>query len=150
MWKLGDRRVEICEGNLCLLLRGNEQIACAAVKIVGSPSTEAQDLPSHASKSSWWQNDNDNDDNNNLKRRKPKIFPPMLGKQVWEKIRAELVTFWLPHRQPGRWDQTRKPALSGFESIHNHYQITTSSLRFMFSNISSPTLLADFPASPWT
>ena len=44
--------MEICEGNLCLFLRGNEQIACAAVKIVGSPSTEAQDLPSHAWKTS--------------------------------------------------------------------------------------------------
>ena len=83
--------MEIREGNLCLFLRGNEQITCAAVKIVGSPSTETQDLPSHAWKSSWGQNDNNN--NNNLKKRRPKIFPPMLGKQVWEKIRAELVTF---------------------------------------------------------
>ena len=85
--------MEICEGNLCLFLRGYEQIACAAVKIVGSPSTEAQDLPSHAWKSSWRQNDNDINNNNNRKKRRPKIFPPMLGKQVWEKIRAELVTF---------------------------------------------------------
>ena len=85
--------MEIYEGNLCLFLRGNEQIACAAVKIVGSPSTETQDLSSHALKSSWGQNDNDIDNNNNLKKRRPKIFPPMLGKQVGEKIRAELVTF---------------------------------------------------------